>query len=352
MTVPFLFNDGVLTLILNGAATSVDQSHPNFKQVRAALKDATDDELLALVEVEQVEDKVEAINTQLSLKPTKQKKVTVTTDGVYYGDEKIDNQGLVDRIALLQDQGLPFDGMVKFIERLFENMSYRNRQELLAFIDRNGLTIDSEGYLICYKAVRHDYMDKFSGTIDNSPGQIVKMERSRVDDDFQRHCSKGLHAGALEYVYWYGSGDDRIVIVKIDPANVVSVPNDHSCQKLRTCEYEVIGDYNGELKKVSYSASQNVSDWYEADRDEDDEDDYYDWEALAEGYPDEDDDEELEDDFFNAGEVSSVSCNPCKCECKAEPKDEVYGVKPDNSTQAGRKFWNNHDGNGRFAPLN
>ena len=30
------------------------------------------------------------------------------------------------------------------------------------------------------------------------------------------------------------------MIVKIDPADVVSVPNDCECQKLRTCKYVVV----------------------------------------------------------------------------------------------------------------
>lgn len=342
MTVPFLFNDGVLTLVLNGSAKVIEQSHPNFKQVRSALKDGTDDELLALIEVEEVEEVVEVVDPKL--KAAVKKKVTVTTDGVFYDGEQIDNQGLVDRIALLQSQGLPFDGMVKFIERLFENMSYRNRNELLAFIDRNGLTIDSEGFLICYKAVRSDYMDKYSGTISNRPGNVIEMERAKVDDDFQRHCSKGLHAGALEYVYWYGGGNDRIVIVKIDPADVVSVPNDCSCQKLRTCKYEVIGDYQGEFQKVVYDAQRPVSDWYETDEDEYVDDDF-DWDNVVE----DEDDEEIEDDFFNSGDVQ-VTCGCQDCGNVIETEEEVYGVKPDGSTQAGRKFWNNRGGNGRFAP--
>lgn len=350
MTVPFLFNDGVLTLILNGGAKVIDQAHPNFKKVRDALKGGTDDELLELIEVQEV-DVVEVVDIPAALVPTVKKKVTVTTDGVFYGNEKIDNQGLVDRIGLLQSQGLPFGGMVKFIERLFENMSFRTREELLAFIDRNGLTIDSEGYLICYKAVRSDYMDKYSGKISNRPGNVIEMERAKVDDNFNRHCSKGLHAGALQYVYWYGGGNDRIVIVKIDPADVVSVPNDCSCQKLRTCKYTVIGDYQGELQKVAYSAEKPVDDWYVEDAGEIVDDDF-DWEDVTD-----EGDEEIEDDFFTEGEVQ-VTCGCEDCECDSIPdttphfltKEEIYGVKPEDSSQAGRRFWNKRGGNGCFAP--
>ena len=67
----------------------------------------------------------------------------------------------------------------------------------------------------------------------------------------------GLHAGALNYVASYGSveSNDRIVIVKINPADVVSVPSDCNCEKLRTCRYEVVGEYQGELLKPLTRAS-------------------------------------------------------------------------------------------------
>ena len=33
------------------------------------------------------------------------------------------------------------------------------------------------------------------------------------------------------------------MVVEIDPADVVSVPNDCDCQKLRTAKYKVVGHY-------------------------------------------------------------------------------------------------------------
>ena len=43
-----------------------------------------------------------------------------------------------------------------------------------------------------------------------------------------------------------------MVIVKIDPENVVSVPKDCDCQKLRCCEYSIVRDYEGEMEHNLY----------------------------------------------------------------------------------------------------
>jgi hypothetical protein len=116
------------------------------------------------------------------------------------------------------------------------------------------------------------------------------MQRAKVDDDRARGCSDGLHAGALNYVAGYGSleNGDKIVIVKINPKDVVSVPSDCNCEKLRTCQYEVVGEYEGELLKPLYKANFSEDDY------EDDEDDYlndYD-ESYWDQFDDEDEDEE------------------------------------------------------------
>jgi len=58
------------------------------------------------------------------------------------------------------------------------------------------------------------------------------------------------------------------MIVKINPRDVVSVPEECNCEKLRTARYEVVGEYQGELRKPLYSASFN-EDEYNDDEDED-----------------------------------------------------------------------------------
>jgi hypothetical protein len=196
------------------------------------------------------------------------------------------------RILEFMSKGLPFEPLVNFLDNLMQNPSMQSQKELYDFLEHENLAITSDGHFLAYKAVRSDFKDKYRGTFDNSIGNIVTMQRAKVDDDRARGCSDGLHAGALNYVASYGNMDagDRIVIVKINPKDVVSVPSDCNCEKLRTCRYEVVAEYEGELVKPLYS-----SDFSYDEHDEYDDEDY----NLEDSYWDQfddDDEEDYEDD--------------------------------------------------------
>jgi hypothetical protein len=88
-----------------------------------------------------------------------------------------------------------------------------------------------------------------NGAIDNHVGQSPRMDRRFVCDDFNQGCGPGLHVGSLDYAIGWAGGEGRVVIVEVDPADVVSVPNDeHS--KLRACAYTVVGEYTEKLPDV------------------------------------------------------------------------------------------------------
>jgi hypothetical protein len=47
--------------------------------------------------------------------------------------------------------------------------------------------------------------------------------------------------------------------VKVDPEHVVCVPIDYSAQKMRVCQYEVMGNYGSGLSSTVYEADKNDS---------------------------------------------------------------------------------------------
>jgi hypothetical protein len=59
---------------------------------------------------------------------------------------------------------------------------------------------------------------------------------------------------------WYHRSDDVVVIVKVNPRDAVSVPIDHSAQKLRVCRYEVVGVYDRPLDDDYEETPQNDDD--------------------------------------------------------------------------------------------
>jgi hypothetical protein len=85
-----------------------------------------------------------------------------------------------------------------------------------------------------------------SGTIDNSVGQVVEMDRNLVDDDPNSHCSTGLHFCSESYLGHFGNSGDPVMILKINPADVVSIPTDYNGAKGRCMRYEVVAQVSGD----------------------------------------------------------------------------------------------------------
>ena len=286
MAVPFMFVDGNLTLVLNNKSYQVLPDHINYKMILEALPTATSDELLEIVDIEKA---VASFSDGL---------VEIKNGQVTYEGEAV-HGSISKRILEFMSKGLPFQPLVIFLKNLMENPSMQSQKELYDFLEHESLPITEDGHFLAYKAVRSDYMDKYRGTFDNHVGNVCEMTRSKVDDDRSRGCSNGLHAGALNYVAGYGSveSNDKIVIVKINPKDVVSVPSDCNYEKLRTCRYEVVGEYQGELLKPLYNASleNGVYDEY----DDEDGDDDYEWGWNDESEDDEEYDDE-DDEFDNS----------------------------------------------------
>lgn len=168
---------------------------------------------------------------------------------MYYKGRKIEH-GLADKIIRLvnnPDEDDPSQ-LVHFLDRLMENPSASSVEELYRFLKHNSIPITDKGYILAWKAVRKDFKDVYSGEFDNSPGRVHEMPRNQVDDRREKACSEGFHVGAWDYAGpegTYGPSDKRVVQVKVDPKDVVSVPKDHDDKKCRVCRYEVVQEVSG-----------------------------------------------------------------------------------------------------------
>jgi hypothetical protein len=286
MSVPFMFVDGNLTVVLNNKSFQVLPDHLNYKMILEALPSATSDELLEMIDIEKA---VATFSDGL---------VEIKNGQVTYEGEVV-HGSISKRILEFMSKGLPFQPLVIFLKNLMENPSMQSQKELYDFLEHESLPITEDGHFLAYKAVRSDFKDKYRGVFDNSVGNVCEMTRSKVDDDRSRGCSNGLHAGALNYVAGYGSveSNDRIVIVKINPADVVSVPSDCNFEKLRTCRYEVVGEYQGELLKPLYSSVFSEDDYEDEDEDGDDD---YEWGWNGDSEDDEEEYDDEDDEFDNS----------------------------------------------------
>ena len=205
---------------------TVDASHPKF------------DEIVDLVFNE------EDYNTAADLIDVKKAvEKAVGDSGMSLVDEVLMLDGeevpgvLAERILTLIDMDRTVEPLILFIRNLRLNTSKASVEELYGFLEASQLPITDDGHFLAYKMVSLDYKDMYTHTIPNSVGSEVAMERRKVDDNRNRTCSTGLHFAAYEYASSFGNG--KLMVLKVNPKDVVSIPKDYNNQKGRCCAYTV-----------------------------------------------------------------------------------------------------------------
>lgn len=213
----------------------------------------------------------------------------VVNDGVgtvqFSGQEYPLEEAITKRIVKMHGEGFDATPLINFLENLYNNPSKTAVDELFLFLDATELPITQDGHFIAYKVVSKDYLDIYTGKISNKIGDTVEMPRFAVDDKRNNTCSSGLHFCSKDYLAHYGSTKqetDRCVLVKINPADVVSIPSDYNNAKGRTCKYVVVGEMNDSdwrkvLSERDYNQRCVVDDYgddfeypeYDSDEDED-----------------------------------------------------------------------------------
>jgi hypothetical protein len=267
-TPAFILTENSLTVSLEGKTYTINSGHPSWRQAIESLKRKDYQSLKDLISVKKAfsaftGDKVKVIDNQ-----------------VFFNGEPIHNY-LSEKILSFMEKGLPHESLIKFLERLMANPSRRAINELYAFLSHKNLPITDAGTFLAYKSVRSDYTDHYSGNFNNSIGNTLEMTRNNVCDDHNQGCSVGFHAGSLQYASSFGGRESVLLIVEIDPADVVSVPSDCECQKLRTCKYKVVAKYDGPLPEHYTKDAQSAYDPQD-DSDYEKYDDDLDWDEDKE----------------------------------------------------------------------
>ena len=164
-------------------------------------------------------------------------------------------------------EGFDVNHLINFLSNLMENPSNRAVRELYDFLEYGKMPITTDGHFLAYKRVRADYKSVHDGQTDNSIGTILEMPRNQVNDNSHETCSYGLHFCSHEYLKHFSG--DRVVILKVNPRDVVSIPADYNSTKGRACRYEVVGELSPEdVKKAlnnSVFTSSVVSDYDDRD---------------------------------------------------------------------------------------
>lgn len=253
---PYLIQGSNVVVVIDNKPHTISKTHITFTKVVEAIK-AQDWDLVRDI----IEPKKVILNYG-------QGHVSIQGDKFFWKGNEMHN-ALTTKMVQMLGEGFPIEPLVLFMENLMSNPSRRAVTELYGFLEKGELPITPDGHFLAYKKVRDDYKDIHSGTMDNSVGQIVEMERNEVDDDKDRTCSTGLHFCSKDYLPNFGTGPgNRVVILKINPADVVSIPSDYNDTKGRACRYEVIGELETDIEHAFTASVQVNVNTYDTDIDD------------------------------------------------------------------------------------
>ena len=228
---PFTLQRDFLSVVFNGRSYPMSKNQPTFKQMKLALERGQWNKVPKLISLAaQVAEKSHG-------------RVSVTADGVFYKGVKVHNS-LTAKISELIDHGKPVAHLLRFMDNLNQQPSVNIINEIYQWLSSGRFALTDDGCFLAYKKVDVDYKDFYTHSVDYHVGQVVTMPRKDVDPNRHNTCSYGLHFCSKDYLPNYGggfsSGDCRIMEVKINPADVVSIPVDYQYTKGRTWRLEVL----------------------------------------------------------------------------------------------------------------
>lgn len=236
----YIQTDGGLHIILQGQTKTLHKTDPHFAAVVQAIKDKkTEAEVLEIIEAEKrrMEEAVQVVPG-----------IEMKGGQLYHNGEVIAGV-LGTRMLQMLEEGFDLTPMAAFLANLQENPSMRVVGHLYAFLEHGKNPITDDGHFLAYKAIREDWTSIHAapdGThLDNSIGKVVEMPRNKVDENPERTCSYGLHVCSFDYLPHFSHANGHVVVVKVNPRDVVAIPADYNNTKMRVCRYEVIAEHEG-----------------------------------------------------------------------------------------------------------
>ena len=180
-------------------------------------------------------------------------KDTIKIDGVSVSNT---NTPIMKFIKILQEKGVvdsEINRIKPFLENMFKNPFIDAVHEIYDYCKAMDFEITDDGCFLAYKKVRKDLGSIFDkGKTKHKIGKYTEVKM--YDTERTKVCSKGLHFCSKSYLQYYPG--EIIIIVKVNPMDVVSIPVDYNFAKGRCRKYLVVGilgDENKTLKDVDES---------------------------------------------------------------------------------------------------
>ncbi len=223
---PHIISGNTITAFIGGELKTIDDSHPNYDAIRTGLRAGNDVDHL--------------LDVAAALALYEDDLVKVGWDGLTYNDQPLHDY-LSSRIIEMARMKQPIDPWVKFLKRLQLNPNPEIREDLFEWMEKAKLPITPDGCFLAYKKVRDDYLSFHDGATRNDIGSTIFLPREQCDPDRFSYCSTGLHFCSFDYLSFYAGDQGRVVILKINPADVVAFPRDDTA-KGRATRYTIVDE--------------------------------------------------------------------------------------------------------------
>lgn len=235
----------IVVFVPGQAPLAAHSSHPYFERIVEGARNG-DASVVDLFDLGRAAE--QKFRTALS------ERVSIKDGTVYIDGDEADSSITRQIIRFIEAGVEDWIPLVAFIENVLGNPNEHSRNQLYAWLANRDFTITEDGMLLGYKGVAPDGQGGFrsihsgralvngqevTGQIPNQVGDVIEMPRSEVQHDPSRGCHTGLHVGTFEYASSFAQG--ALLLVAVNPRDVVSVPTDCDAQKMRTCRYEVVG---------------------------------------------------------------------------------------------------------------
>ena len=236
-SVPYRISDKTITIVVDRQVHTVQRSAANANALIDELAKGESADLEVIKAMASVKNYIVYLS---------QGRISLTDAGIQFMGELV-NSYMTERIMRHHAEGVDVAPMLAFMDRVMNHPILGIQQDIYKWCEKGDMPFTAEGHIIAYKKVREDYRSYHAspdGTHLHHPiGGFVEMERSAVDPRRNNTCSTGLHFCSYDYLNAYqGANTGRILILSIDPQDVIAIPTDYNQTKGRACRYRIIGE--------------------------------------------------------------------------------------------------------------
>lgn len=236
-SVPYRISDKTITIVVDRQVHTVQRSAANANALIAELAKGESADLEAIKAMASVKNYIVYLS---------QGRISLTDAGIQFMGELV-NSYMTERIMRHHAEGVDVSPMLAFMDRVMNHPIIGIQQDIYKWCEKGDMPFTAEGHIIAYKKVDmnwRSYHASPDGTHLHHPiGGYVEMERSAVDPRRDNTCSTGLHFCSYDYLNAYqGANTGRILILSIDPQDVIAIPTDYNQTKGRACRYRIIGE--------------------------------------------------------------------------------------------------------------